>query len=408
MNAEIVLTGTELLLGEIVDTNSVMVARMLREIGLDLYYKTTVGDNEKRITEVLKLALNRADFVIVSGGLGPTVDDVTRQGAAAATGRKLIYSEALEAQIAARFKKFGREMSDNNKRQAWIPEGAIPVENPVGTAPCFIVESGGESGQGTIICLPGVPRELEHQMKEAVIPYLKEQMGEPQLIKTKVLRTCAMGESTIDRIIDDLMRSSNPTLGLAAHSGQVDIRITAKAATEAEADVMIAPIEAEVRKRLADVIFGVDEQTLPGVVGNLLQQHNLQLALVDAVTGGALGKDLNEAGYAKQVSQELIFDSLSEALTHLRLSGQELAENSTELAAQIGQNFSQPNIMGVCILGPITTPAEDTLSLITLAYNGNVQVRQSRFAYANQSRQPWLIAQAFDLIWRQLRDQDRC
>ncbi len=137
MHAEIVMIGTELLLGEIVDTNATKLARMLREIGLDLYYKTTVGDNVARITAVLNLALDRSPVVITSGGLGPTVDDMTRQAVANATGRKLVYSQELERQIAARFRSFGRAMADNNKRQAYIPEGALPLPNPVGTAPCF-------------------------------------------------------------------------------------------------------------------------------------------------------------------------------------------------------------------------------------------------------------------------------
>ena len=158
MHAEIVMIGTELLLGEIVDTNAAKLARMLREIGLDLHYKTTVGDNVARITAVLNLALDRSPVVITSGGLGPTVDDMTREAVANATGRKLVYSPELERQIAARFRKLGRAMADNNKRQAYIPEGALP-SNPVGTAPCFLSED--VRGRGFIVSLPGVPRELD-------------------------------------------------------------------------------------------------------------------------------------------------------------------------------------------------------------------------------------------------------
>ena len=240
MHAELVMIGTELLLGEIVDTNATQLARMLREIGLDLYYKTTVGDNVARITAVLNLALDRSPVVITSGGLGPTVDDMTRQAVANATGRKLVYSQELERQIAARFRSFGRAMADNNKRQAYIPEGALPLPNPVGTAPCFLSED--VRGRGFIVCLPGVPRELEYMMTNTVIPLLVERMGGTKTIKARVLRTCAVGESDIDRAIGDLMTLANPTVGLAAHSGQTDVRITAKADTEAEAEAMLAPI----------------------------------------------------------------------------------------------------------------------------------------------------------------------
>ena len=399
-SVEIVLTGTELILGEIVDTNSVMVAKMLHEIGLDIYYKTIVGDNEKRITEVLKIALSRTDFVIVSGGLGPTVDDVTRQAAAAATNRPLVYSQELEAQIAARFRSFGREMAENNKRQAWIPEGAIPIENPVGTAPCFIVEA----EAGTIICLPGVPRELKYQMENVIIPYLKARIGETQTLKTRTLRTCALGESTIDDTIDDLMRLSNPTVGLAAHLGQVDIRIAAKAPTLAEADELIAPVEAEVRKRLSDYIFGVDGDTLPGVVGALLKQRQLKIAVLDTMADGEIGRGLAGAGYVGCIAAETIYTSLEEALSRLGLSAQGLSTAPEETVAGAAKELSGPGVIGIAILGPVNTAAANTVALMGLAHQGRTAVRQLRLAYASRSRQPWLIAQTFDLLWRELRD----
>ncbi len=157
LNAEVVTIGTELLLGEIVDTNAVHIARQLRTIGLDLHYMTTVGDNLERIARVIDIALNRVDVVITSGGLGPTVDDVTREGVAKATGRPLVFSPELFEQIRAFFNRIGRQMSENNRRQAYIPAGAIPVPNPVGSAPAFVVET----ERGVVISLPGVPREMK-------------------------------------------------------------------------------------------------------------------------------------------------------------------------------------------------------------------------------------------------------
>ncbi len=241
MHAELVMIGTELLLGEIVDTNANRLALALRNIGTDLYYKTTVGDNERRIVDVLNLALDRSDVIITSGGVGPTVDDITRQAVAAATGRNLVYSNDLERQIAARFRSFGRKMAGNNKRQAYLPEGATPIENPVGTAPCFLSED--ISGRGCVIVLPGVPRELEYLVEHSVKPILIERMGGIKVTRVKVLRTCAVGESNVDRIIGDLMVSASPTVGLAAHIGQTDIRITAKADTEEEVEAQIAEME---------------------------------------------------------------------------------------------------------------------------------------------------------------------
>ncbi len=399
MNAEIVLTGTELLLGEIVDTNSVVIARMLRDIGLDLLYKTTVGDNEGRIAEILRDALKRADFVIVSGGLGPTVDDVTRQAAAAAAGRKLVYSKALEAQIAARFKRFGRTMAENNKRQAWLPEGAIPVENPVGTAPCFIVET----GRGSIICLPGVPRELEYQMKHAIIPYLKAKMGKTQVIKAKILHTCGLGESNVDRQLDDLMRGNNPTVGLAAHLGQVDIRITAKADTEADANALIAPVEEKIRSRLADTIFGVDQKTLPEVVGELLAKHKLQVTAVDTLTGGVLTGRMQSDEQSKAAFTATIFSSPEEAFDKMGIAAPNDARSVEAAVTELTQRLSQPNTLGVCIIGPVKTDSTEKEALIAIAHKGQVKLSHYHRVYKGQTDREWLAAQALDRIWRWLR-----
>ncbi|HEY84708.1 MAG TPA: CinA family nicotinamide mononucleotide deamidase-related protein [Chloroflexi bacterium] len=399
MNAEIVLTGTELLLGEITDTNSVVIARMLRDIGLDLLYKTTVGDNEVRIAEILRDALKRADFVIVSGGLGPTVDDVTRQAAAAATGRKLVYSKELEAQIAARFKRFGRTMAENNKRQAWLPEGAIPVENPVGTAPCFIIET----EQGSIICLPGVPRELEYQMKRAIIPYLKGKMGKTQVIKARILHTCGLGESNVDRQLDDLMRGSNPTVGLAAHLGQVDIRITAKAATEADANALIAPAEEEIRKRLADTIFGVDQKTLPEVVGELLEKHNLQVTAVDTLTGGVLTGRMQSDERSKAAFTATVFSSPEEVFDTIGVPAPNDAESAEAAVKELTQRLSQPNTLGVCIIGPVKTDSTGEEALIAIAHKGQVNLSRYHRVYKGQTDREWLAAQALDRVWRWLR-----
>jgi nicotinamide-nucleotide amidase len=288
MNAEIVTSGTELLLGEIVDTNSTYIARALRDIGVNLYYKTSVGDNVERMTAVINLALGRSDVVIVTGGLGPTVDDVTRDAVAAAFGRQLLlYPECLE-QIHAVFARWGRGMGENNRRQAFLPEGSIAIPNPVGTAPGFIVED----VRGMLIALPGVPREMEHLMQASVLPYLRGRLGDQQVvIKARVLRTIGLGESWIDERIDDLMRLSNPTVGLAARTGMADIRITARAPSESEADRMIADVEAQVRARIGDAgIFGFDTDVLEEVTGRLLAQAGVRLALVESATAGEVAR----------------------------------------------------------------------------------------------------------------------
>ena len=350
MHAELVMIGTELLLGEIVDTNANRLAIALRDIGLDLYYKTTVGDNETRITEILNRALDRSDVVITSGGIGPTVDDLTRQAVANATGRKLVYSDVLEAQIAERFRRFGREMAENNKRQAYIPEGATPLSNPVGTAPCFLSED--RRGRGFVISLPGVPRELEYMMEHTVIPLLVARMGVKKVTKVRVLRTCAVGESNVDRAIGDLMTSANPTVGLAAHVGQTDVRIAAKADTEAEADALIAPMEAKLRERLGVAIYGVARETLPDVVGRLLTERDLKLGVVDTLTNGQLARELIEAGYGDLIKSASSPADLAEALEACDLDFHSREADIRVRATALTARVAPVNGLGLALLGP--------------------------------------------------------
>lgn len=350
MRAEIVMIGTELLLGEIVDTNANLLAVALRDIGIDLYFKTTVGDNEERIAEVLNLALDRSDAVITSGGIGPTVDDVTRQAIARATGRKLVYSDELERQIAARFRNFGRKMAANNRRQAYLPEGALPLENPVGTAPCFLSED--TEKRGFIVCLPGVPRELAHMMKHTVVPLLVERMGGVKVIRVRVLRTCAVGESNIDRGIGDLMTSSNPTVGLAAHAGQTDVRITARADSETDAEALIAGMEAELRDRLGVAVYGVDKETVAEVVGGLLLERELELGVVDTLTGGQLSRELNEAGFESVIASDLHGSHADQAVADARDGLQQDGDERT-LAGLLAERIAPEGGVGLALIGPL-------------------------------------------------------
>ncbi len=397
MHAEIVMIGTELLLGEIVDTNANRLAKALRDIGLDLYYKTTVGDNEDRITGVLNLALDRSDVVITSGGLGPTVDDITRQAVADATGRKLVYSEELEAQIAARFRSFGRKMADNNRRQAYLPEGALPLENPVGTAPCFLSED--VSGRGFIVTLPGVPRELEYMMEHTVVPLLIERMGGVKITKVRVLRTCAVGESNVDRGIGDLMVSGNPTVGLAAHAGQTDVRIAAKADTEAEADALIAGMETRLRERLGVAVYGVDKETVAEVVGGLLAERNLKLGVVDTLTGGQLARDLTEAGFEDLITTDLHPAGVAEALKASGLnphSDLQDADHPT-LAAYLAEHVAPGGGLGLAMLGPF----EGNSTFIALHGPGDIRLSEQGRHYQDTDHiRRWIVIQGLDRIRR--------
>jgi nicotinamide-nucleotide amidase len=288
-SAEIISIGTEILLGEIVDTNAQFIARALKNVGIDLYRKTTVGDNATRIAQAVCEALERSEIIITSGGLGPTVDDLTREGIALSMGVEVEYISKLWEQIQDRFRRFGRQPTENNKRQAYIPKGAIPVENPVGTAPAFIVLA---PANKTIISLPGVPREMEYLMENAVLPFLAKQYDLHEVIKSLTLHTSGVGESQIDELIADLEKGANPTVGLSAHAGQVDIRITAKADSLSTADTMIGELEATIRQLLGNWIYGVDQQTLQEVALNHLADLGWKLVLVEAGLNGRLTQRL--------------------------------------------------------------------------------------------------------------------
>lgn len=297
MRAEIVSIGTELLLGEIVDTNAAWLAQQLAAAGVDVFFRTTVGDNTGRIAEAVALALDRADVVITTGGLGPTVDDVTREGIAQATGTELVLEEELLSQVRERFAKWNTRMSDNNVRQAYIPRGATPIPNPVGTAPAFIVERAGHF----VFTLPGVPREMKYLTETRVLPWLRERIGDARIILSKTLRTCAIGESLVDSKIADLETCPNPTVGLAAHPGQTDIRITAKAKTRAQAEQMIRDMEAKVRERVGDSIYGEGTETVEEVVARMLAARNWHISIVETNTRGSIAERLRATPEGKRI-----------------------------------------------------------------------------------------------------------
>ncbi len=283
--AEIVTIGTELLLGEIQDTNSKYIARVLRDIGVDIYRLTTIGDNVHRITATLQEALMRADIVITTGGLGPTVDDPTRQAVADVFNVPLVYHPELWEEINSRFRRYNRTPSENNKRQAFIPADSIAITNEVGTAPAFAFELGTK----TVISLPGVPREMEHLMQNHVLSYLKNRYKlEETIIKAWVIHTISKGESSIDEMIGELETLNNPTVGLLAHPGQTDIRVTAKASSSAEAESMMQPVLTEIRSKLGKYVYGENETTIQDAVANLIFEKNVKVTIIEIGTDGEM------------------------------------------------------------------------------------------------------------------------
>jgi molybdenum cofactor synthesis domain-containing protein len=251
---------------------------------VDLYRTITIGDNTERIAESIRNSMERAEIVITTGGLGPTIDDPTREAIAIAVGVDLEFREDLWEQVVETISRYGRKPSENQKRQAYIPKGALPVVNPVGTAPCFIVEN----DRNAVISLPGVPNEMEHILHETIIPYLQKRFVLDEIIKVRILHCAGLGEGTIDEKITDLEELNNPTVGLAAHTGVVDIRIAAKAKSEQDADTMIAKVENMVRERLGDVIFGVDENTLEEVTLTSVAKRGWTLTAIESGLNGLL------------------------------------------------------------------------------------------------------------------------
>ena len=308
-SAEIITIGTEILLGEIVDTNTRHIARTLRGMGVDLYRTITIGDNTARIAEAIHNSMNRAEIVITTGGLGPTVDDPTREAVARAAGVELEFRQDLWEEVVAIISRYGRKPSENQKRQAYIPKGAIGISNPVGTAPCFIVETEGNA----LISLPGVPNEMAYILHESIVPYLQKRFNLDQVIKIRVLHCAGLGEGMIDEKIADLETLSNPTVGLAAHTGVVDIRIAAKAKNETEADEMIAGIEQEIRERLGDVVFGEDEDKLESITLNEVAKRGWSLTAVESGLDGLLARKIPHAVAIADLSASSLMDSLRAA-----------------------------------------------------------------------------------------------
>jgi nicotinamide-nucleotide amidase len=293
MQCEILMIGTELLLGQIVDTNAAFMGQVLAEYGINLFQKTTVGDNPDRIRRALDAALNRSEVVLTSGGLGPTEDDITRECVADLLVRPLEFRPDLYEALVARFERFRYVMTENNKKQAYAPRDAIAVPNPNGTAPGLIIED----VRGTIVCMPGVPGELKPMLTDSVIPYLRKKWGLTGAIHSRVLKVCGIGESRIDAAIGDLIKfQQNPTVGVLASPDAVRIRITARAETVEEADRLIDGVDAKVRERLPGLVMGINEATIEQVVDGLLAERGWILAVAETSTGGVLAQRFTAAG----------------------------------------------------------------------------------------------------------------
>lgn len=390
MKAEIIAVGTELLLGQIVDTNSAHIAQQLTTIGLDLNFKSTVGDNLERIKATLRNALNRSDFVITTGGIGPTLDDLTREAVAEVLETPLVFHQDLFDQINDFFTRLGRTTSPNNRKQAYIPEGAIPIENPVGTAPGFIAEQGDKA----IITVPGVPHEMRYFMEHSVLPYLRRKLGIREVIVSRVLKMTGIGESMVDERLKDLIEEgTNPTIGLLAHTqiGEIHVRLTAKADERARAEELNAALEAKIRERIGEFIFGVDEDTYEGILSSELRKAGLTLAVAETDFGSSIIQTLKlmEGGADFfRLGVTVVNPEVAETLLSVpRPLWKEENRVSSDMARALAEGIRQlaGADLGLGVTGRVgKVKGQDHVSHIALAHAGGTDCMEQRWPSARR------------------------
>lgn len=376
MVVEIVTTGTELLLGQIINTNSAYLAEELNKIGFDVLYQTTVGDNRVRMQEVLAHALNRADIVITSGGLGPTQGDITKEVTANLFDRELVLHQQSLDRIQAHFKQVDRVMTDNNIRQAMIPEGAAVLANYAGTAPGVVLEHEGK----IIINLPGPPFELKDMFTRSVKPFLAEKFGYKSVIVSRVLNTFGIGESSLeDKIKDLIFAQANPTLALLARPGEVIVRITAKEETEEAARALIRAVEDEIRSRVGQYIFAIDDADMEDAVGALLTDKKLTIACAESCTGGLLTSRLTDvAGSSGYVCGAVVSYTNEVKVNELEVPGDVLAQKgavSEEVAVAMAKGVlakfrTDIGVSITGIAGPGGATADKAVGLVYIAITG--------------------------------------
>ena len=406
MRCEIVAVGTELLLGQVVDTNSAHIADRLALTGIDSHFQTRVGDNEERIANVLRVALGRADAVVVTGGLGPTPDDVTREGIARVLGVPLVRDQAMVERIRAMFESRRRRMAENNARQADRPDGATFIPQERGTAPGLICEAG--DGQ-VIYALPGVPHEMEEMLERGVLPDLRRRAGTTAVIVTRLLRTWGVPESTLaERVADRIEGQSNPTIAfMASGIDGINLRLTAKAATSPEALRLLDAEEAQLRERLGIVVFGVDDQTMERVVAKLLGERGLRMGVAESLTGGLVGARLAETegasawfeGSIVAYDSEVKYDLLRVPKGPVVSPGaaQAMAEGACRaLRASVGVG-----ITGVA--GPTEQDGQPVGTVfMAVSMAGRTEVEEHHFAGDRQHVRQFATISVLDLLRRRL------
>lgn len=408
INAELLSVGTELLLGDILNTNAQYLSQELAALGINVFFQTTVGDNAARLSEALKSAFERADLVIATGGLGPTGDDLTKETAAEFFGLEMVLHKETLTQIEARFAKMRSAMTENNRKQAYIPAGSKVLRNNNGTAPGIWIQKDGK----ILILLPGPPFEMKHVFETGAFPMLKKLSGYTFVSKT--LHLYGIGESSAETQALDILRGENPTVAIYAKQSGVMFRITARASSEEEALNLIAPVEFELYERFDEYIYGEDGESLQEAVFSILKERKLKISIAESCTGGLLAGVLTEVPGVSEVFAEACVTYSNDAKRkRLGVSEETLSKHgavSRVCAAEMAEGIKRTSgaDIGVSITG-IAGPSGGTegkpvgLVFIGLCHDGKTDVTEFRLSGDRERIRTRAVNSALDIIRRKLQ-----
>lgn len=412
MNVEIISIGTELLLGNVVNTNTIFLSQKLAESGIDVYYTSVVGDNLIRLDEALKLAISRSDVVITTGGLGPTVDDITTQAISRLIRKKLVLNTRILKDLENYFRTRGMKVLTSSVRQAYIPEGVRHIRNKVGIAPGLITKHGGK----IIICLPGPPRELQPMFEEKIIPYLQKKNPKRKwILRSHTIRLTGIAESVVNKSIKRILNLRPPTtVGIYCKLGEVDLRIVAKAKDEKTAAASIMKIKKKIRERLRDYIFGYGDNTLEAIVGKRLASLGKTIAIAESCTGGLLSSRITDiGGCSRYFLMSIVAYSNTAKENILGVSSQTITDHgavSPDCAVEMAQRIKllASSHIGVGITG-IAGPAGGTimkpvgLVYIAVVFDSKRFIREYRFKGTREEIKFQASQAALDLLRRTVK-----
>jgi len=338
MWAELIAVGSELLSWDKTETNSLYISKQLNLLGINVRYKSIVGDAESDIEVVLKAAVSRSQVVIITGGLGPTEDDLTRKAVAKALKRGLVLKEELIEKIKKRFESMGKAMPKNNERQALMPNKAVVIDNPIGTAPGFAIEQ----DKVLVICLPGVPAEMQRMFEDGAAPLIKKRIDASQAVKLRIIRTCGIAEAKVDELIGGLYTiDKNIKIGLAVDEKGVDVRITSSKASEIETSRLLAELEEKITARLKDYIYGFDNEEMEEIVVRLLMEKRAKLAVAESCTGGLISKRLTDISGSSACFDRGIVSYSNEAKVQMLKVSSKLIEEYGAVSSQAAMAMAE-------------------------------------------------------------------